>query len=123
VEGDASLTLVRVEIRAASFLGASTVPAALCGPSISKRGRPECPKSLILVSNLSGAFAGPLAISSAQIRTEFLRDGMTAVGKVLLKPGWMLNHRCCANEKQKQTDNVCLEHQAMFVAHGINALT
>jgi hypothetical protein len=33
----------------------------------------------------------------------------------------MLNHRCRANEKQEETDNVCLEHQAMFVAHGINA--
>jgi hypothetical protein len=32
----------------------------------------------------------------------------------------MPNHRCRANEKQEQTDNVCLEHQGMFVAHGIN---
>jgi len=75
---------------------------------------------MIWVSNLSGAFAEPRTTSSVQIRTEFLQDGMTAVRKVLLKPGWMLNHRCRANEKQEETDNVCLEHQAMVVAHGIN---
>jgi hypothetical protein len=46
---------------------------------------------------------------------------MIAVRKVLLKPAWMLDHRCRANEKQEETDNVGLEHQAMFVAHGINA--
>jgi hypothetical protein len=46
---------------------------------------------------------------------------MIAVRKVLLKPAWMLNHRCRANEKREETDNVGLKHQAMFVAHGINA--
>ncbi len=66
---------------------------------------------MIWVSNLSGAFAEPRTTSSVQIRTEFLQDGTTAVR--------LLNHRCRANEKQEETDNVCLEHQAMVVAHGI----
>jgi cyanate lyase len=38
---------------------------------------PECPKSLILVSNLSGAFAGPLATSGTDVRNLNRNRGVT----------------------------------------------
>jgi hypothetical protein len=39
-------------------------------------------------------------------------------GKTLLKPAWMLNHRCRTNEKEEQTDDARLQQQIMIVAHG-----
>jgi hypothetical protein len=36
----------------------------------------------------------------------------------LLKPAWMLNHRCRTNEKEEQTDDARLQQQIMIVAHG-----
>ena len=38
--------------------------------------------------------------------------------ETLLKPTWMLNHRCRANDKEEQTDDAHLQQQMMIVAHG-----
>ena len=53
MEGDALPTLVRVEIRAASFLGASAVLAALCGPSLASVADASAQKAPDLFRGLS----------------------------------------------------------------------
>jgi hypothetical protein len=45
---------------------------------------------------------------------NFCETSTTTV--ILLKPARMLNHRGRTNEKHEETNNVGLEHQAMFVA-------
>jgi hypothetical protein len=37
--------------------------------------------------------------------------------ETLLKPAWMLNHRCRTNEKKEQTDDARLQKQMMIAAH------
>ena len=39
----------------------------------------------------------------------------------LLKPLRMLNHRCGANEKEEQEDNVRLQYQVMVVIHDVHS--
>jgi hypothetical protein len=52
-------------------------------------------------------------------RSIFLRDlGVWFCSETLLKPTWMLSHRCRANEKEEQTDDARLQQQIMIVAHG-----
>jgi hypothetical protein len=106
--------LSRQRSRCEPSTAGDALPTAACAPLISvarSSSKLDADHTLRSIRSQVGAFSWHTCLSCVA------RAGFNK----LLKPLRMLNHRCGANEKEEQEDNVRLQYQVMVVIHDVHS--